>query len=116
MKIADVRSKSDDELAQEVLNLRKEQMNMRFQKSGAQLEDTSRLRRARRTVARIKTVQKERAQGVAVSTAAPAKKAKTAAKPKAEKVTAKAPAKKTKAASKPKTTAKKSEKSTAKKK
>ena len=55
-KIADVRAKSADELGEMVLNLRKEQFNLRFQRATGQLENTTRLREARRDIARIKTI------------------------------------------------------------
>lgn len=82
MKIADVRAKSDDELKAELLKLGKEQYNLRFQKASGQLESTARVRVLRRTIAKIQTVQNERARGVTVTAkAAP----KAAAKKKAVK-------------------------------
>lgn len=86
MKIADMRSKSADELKQELLNLRKEQFNFRFQKTTGQLENTGRVRLVRRDIARVKTVLAELKQGKAPA-------AKPAAK-KAAKAPAKAAAKK----------------------
>jgi large subunit ribosomal protein L29 len=58
MKISDVKAMTSDQLKDELLNLKKEQMNLRFQKATGQLEKTSRIRQARRDVARIKTVQR----------------------------------------------------------
>ena len=55
-KIGDIRQKTPDELATLLLELRKEQFNIRFQRATGQLENTSRLREARRDIARIKTV------------------------------------------------------------
>lgn len=81
MKIADLRAKSADELKTELLNLRKEQFNFRFQKATGQLENTGRVRLVRRDIARIKTVLAETKQG------------KTPAAKPAAKKTAKAPAK-----------------------
>ena len=56
MKVEDLRQKSQDELNQEVLDLRKEAFNLRFQRSSGQLENTARVRLVRRDIARIKTV------------------------------------------------------------
>ena len=56
MKIADVRAMSPDQMEDAVLNLKKERFNLRFQRATGQLENTSRLREARRDIARIKTV------------------------------------------------------------
>lgn len=60
MKAVDVRAKSDDEIRDELLALNKEAFNLRFQRSSGQLENTSRVRKVRRGIARIKTIQKER--------------------------------------------------------
>jgi len=60
MKAADVRAKSDDELKDELLTLRKEAFNLRFQTASGQLENTARVRQVRRDIARIKTVLHER--------------------------------------------------------
>ena len=67
MKAADVRAKSDDELKEQLLDLRKEAFNLRFQASSGQLENTARVRQVRREIARIKTVltERQRAQAVA---------------------------------------------------
>ncbi len=75
MKIADLRAKSADELKQELLNLRKEQFNFRFQKTTGQLENTGRVRLVRRDIARVKTVIAEAAQGKAPAAKPAAKKA-----------------------------------------
>ena len=57
MKIADVKAMTADQLKDELLKLKKEQLNLRFQKATGQLEKTSRIRQVRRDLARIKTVQ-----------------------------------------------------------
>jgi len=59
MKIADLRTKSEDELSKSLIELRKEQFNFRFQQSTGKIEDTSRVRKMRRDVARIKTLLNE---------------------------------------------------------
>ncbi len=56
MKTADIRALSDDQREDAVLNLKKERFNLRFQRATGQLENTSRLREARRDIARIKTI------------------------------------------------------------
>jgi large subunit ribosomal protein L29 len=56
MKAVDLRAKSQDELRQELENLKKEQFNLRFQAASGQLENTARVREIRRDVARIKTI------------------------------------------------------------
>ena len=60
MKAADVIAKSDDELKEELIALRKEAFNLRFQTASGQLENTARVRLVRRDIARIKTVLHQR--------------------------------------------------------
>ncbi len=55
------RAKSDDELSSQLLDLKKEQFNLRFQRATGQLENTARVREVRRDIARIKTVIVQRA-------------------------------------------------------
>ncbi len=55
MKPAEVRAMSDEELRSKLLDLKKEQFNLRFQKASGQLENTARIRQVRRDIARIKT-------------------------------------------------------------
>ncbi len=55
MKAEDVRQKTDDELGEMLLDLRKEAFNLRFQKASGQLENTARIREVRRDIARVKT-------------------------------------------------------------
>ena len=64
-KISDLKTKSDDELSGELVNLKKEQFNLRFQAATNQLEKPSRVREVRRTIAQIKTLQTERARSAA---------------------------------------------------
>jgi large subunit ribosomal protein L29 len=61
MKASEVRAKGGDELQEQLLQLRKEQFNLRFQKATGQLENTSRVRTVRRDIARIKTILAARA-------------------------------------------------------
>ncbi len=55
MKAADVRQKTDDELKEMLIDLRKEGFNLRFQQASGQLENTARVRAVRRDIARVKT-------------------------------------------------------------
>jgi len=72
MKPDDLRAMTIDQLDDEVLKLKKEQFNLRFQRATGQLENTSRVRQVRRDIARIKTVatQKRPAQPAATPGAA----------------------------------------------
>ena len=56
MKATDLRTKTADELKDTLMDLRKEQFNLRFQKASGQLENTARARQVRRDLARVKTV------------------------------------------------------------
>ena len=55
MKAEDLKTKTPDELQKLLLEQKKAQFNLRFQKTGGQLDNTSEIRKARRTIARIKT-------------------------------------------------------------
>ena len=56
MKASELRTRSEDQLRDQVLELKKEQFNLRFQKATGQLENTARVREVRRDIARIKTI------------------------------------------------------------
>ena len=56
VKAADLRAKTDDELKDQLVGLKKEQFNLRFQVAGGQSENPARARIVRREIARIKTV------------------------------------------------------------
>lgn len=56
MKAEDIRTKSPDELMDQLVSLKKEQFNLRFQKATGQIEKTARIREVRRDIARVKTV------------------------------------------------------------
>ncbi len=56
MKAEDFRGKTQDQLKEQLLDLKKEQFNLRFQQASGQLENTSRVREVRRDIARIKTI------------------------------------------------------------
>ena len=60
MKIADARALTPDQIEDEVLKLKKEQFNLRFQRATGQLENTSRVRQVRKDIARMKTVARQR--------------------------------------------------------
>ncbi|TGY87157.1 50S ribosomal protein L29 [Marinicauda algicola] len=61
MKADDVRALSDDQLQDELLKLKKEQFNLRFQQASGQLENTARFGKIRKDIARIKTDLRRRA-------------------------------------------------------
>ena len=127
MKISDVRALSPDQINDEVLKLKKEEFNLRFQRATGQLEKPTRFREIRRTIARLLTVANERALGKEVVSrqqaapkpkAAPKKEskaetpkdeAKAEAKPKAEKKPAAKAKTETKTAAKKPAAKKKSE-------
>ncbi len=79
MKIADVRAKTEDQLKQALIELRKEQFNFRFQKSSGQMENTGRIRIVRHDIARIKTALAEMKQGKVPAAKAPKKATKASA-------------------------------------
>ena len=60
MKTEEIRKKTVDQLNTEVENLYKESFNLRFQKSSGQLENTSRISKVRKLIARIKTIKNEK--------------------------------------------------------
>lgn len=63
MKFTDLKTKTDDQLAEELASLKKEQFSLRFQGATSQLTNTARVRQVRRTIARIQTLQNERRRG-----------------------------------------------------
>ncbi|MBD2748756.1 MULTISPECIES: 50S ribosomal protein L29 [Microvirga] len=60
-RFSDLKAMSADQLSDELLNLKKEQFNLRFQRATGQLENTGRVREVRRDVARVKTLQRQKA-------------------------------------------------------
>ncbi len=58
MKAEDIRGKSPDEMKADLIGLRKEAFNLRFQVANGQLENTARIREVRRDIARIKTIMR----------------------------------------------------------
>jgi large subunit ribosomal protein L29 len=90
MKSADVRAMTVDQLDDEVLKLKKEQFNLRFQRATGQLENTSRIREVRRDIARMQTIARQKRSGDPVAAAQPSRtekpkrtaKSKSATKPK----------------------------------
>jgi len=103
MKAGQMRGFTPDQLGDELVKLKKEQFNLRFQAASGQLDNTARVRQIRRDIARIKTIagQAPQAEGaIKVKVKAPEPKAKPAPKAKA------------KPAAKPKTTTSKTTKKT----
>jgi large subunit ribosomal protein L29 len=66
-KPADIRAKTADELSTLLLDLRKEQFNLRFQRATGQLEGVGRVRVVRRDIARVKTIMAEHKRSAAKS-------------------------------------------------
>jgi large subunit ribosomal protein L29 len=62
MKIEDLKTQTDDQLVEQLAELKREQFNLRFQAATNQIEKPSRVREVRRTIARIRTLQNERAR------------------------------------------------------
>jgi large subunit ribosomal protein L29 len=83
MKVADIRAMTLDQMDDEVLKLKKERFNLRFQRATGQLENTARVRAVRRDIARLKTVAAQKRAGAEPQATAKAKP-KAAAKPKAK--------------------------------
>ena len=59
--ISDLKTKSDDQLVEQLVELKREQFNLRFQAATSQLEKPARVRVVRRNIAQIKTLQTQRA-------------------------------------------------------
>lgn len=93
----DLRTKTSDELSKMAVDLRKEQMNLRFSLAGSQLENTAQMRILRRDIARVKTVARQVETGTLPAAKAAPKKAAAKpaekAKPAAKKATKAAPKK-----------------------
>ena len=100
MKTSDVRAMTLDQLDDEVLKLKKEQFNLRFQRATGQLENTSRVRVIRRDIARIKTIARQKRVGEPAPQRAAEPKQKPAAAPKAKRAAAARPKKAAKSKSK----------------
>ena len=63
MKIGDARAMTDDEIEDKILELKKEQFNLRFQKATGQLANTARVRIVRRDIAQLMTIGREKKLG-----------------------------------------------------
>ena len=61
MKAEELRTKTQDQLADDLAALKKEQFNLRFQKATGQLEKTSRINEVRKDIARVKTIARQKA-------------------------------------------------------
>jgi large subunit ribosomal protein L29 len=66
-KPTDIRTKTDDQLSTMLLDLRKEQFNLRFQRATGQIEGVGRVREVRRDIARVKTIMTEQKRSVVKS-------------------------------------------------
>ena len=65
MKMTDIKALTDDQLSDELVKLKKEQFNLRFQAASGQLENTARVRQVRRNIARIRTIARQKQAGQA---------------------------------------------------
>lgn len=61
MNASEMRDKTPDQLREELVNLKKEAFNLRFQQATSQLENTARMRTVRRDAARVKTILNQKA-------------------------------------------------------
>ncbi len=64
-KAEDLRAKSEDELSGLLLDLKKTQLNLRFQQASGQLENTAEFKRVRRQIAQVKTILQQRGDAAA---------------------------------------------------
>ncbi len=70
MKPSDIRAMSEDQMKDELVKMKKEQFNLRFQRATGQLENTARMRQLRRDIARIQTIARVKQAEAAASTEA----------------------------------------------
>jgi large subunit ribosomal protein L29 len=80
MKTDDIRAMTLDQMDDEVLKLKKERFNLRFQRATGQLENTARVRQVRRDIARLKTIAAQKRAGEGGQATKSRPKAKAAAK------------------------------------
>ena len=59
-RLSDLKAMTADQLQDELLSLKKEQFNLRFQRATGQLENTSRVREVRKDIARVRTLQRQK--------------------------------------------------------
>ena len=59
-RLSDIKAMSPDQLQDELLTLKKEKFNLRFQRATGQLENTSRVREVRKDIARVRTLQRQK--------------------------------------------------------
>jgi large subunit ribosomal protein L29 len=62
-RLSDIKAMTPDQLQDELVSLKKEQFNLRFQRATGQLENTSRVREVRKDIARLRTVQQQKLAG-----------------------------------------------------
>ena len=60
MKTIEIRELSADQISDELIKYKREQLNLRFQRSSGQLDNTARVKEVRRTIAKLKTIQNEK--------------------------------------------------------
>ncbi|MBU92755.1 MAG: 50S ribosomal protein L29 [Rhodobiaceae bacterium] len=62
MKTIEIRELSADQISDELIKYKREQLNLRFQRSSGQLDNTARVKEVRRTIAKLKTIQNEKSK------------------------------------------------------
>ena len=62
-RLSNLKTMTPDQLQDELLSLKKEQFNLRFQRATGQLENTSRVRQVRKDIARVRTLQRQKLAG-----------------------------------------------------
>ena len=67
MKMTEINDLTADQLSDELLKLKKEQLNLRFQQASGQLENSARVKQVRQTIARLKTAQRAMAQNAGLA-------------------------------------------------
>jgi large subunit ribosomal protein L29 len=82
MKAGEIRGMTPDQLDEQLMKLKKEQFNLRFQRASGQLENTARVRQVRRDIARVLTIARQKQLG---STQPAAPEAKAPSKPRSRK-------------------------------
>ena len=67
MKMTEINDLTADQLSDELVKLKKEQLNLRFQQASGQLENSARVKQVRQTIARLKTAQRAMAQNAGLA-------------------------------------------------
>ena len=74
MKTIEIRELSADQISDELIKYKREQLNLRFQRSSGQLDNTARVKEVRRIIAKLKTIQNEKNPSVNIDNDSTSKK------------------------------------------